>query len=66
MESLYTTADSSGRRRSPAETDRDALEFYRAYGFAVQNLGEKYPGTIPFLDTYSVGGEEAESSEGAL
>jgi ribosomal protein S18 acetylase RimI-like enzyme len=27
-----------------AETDADAVHFYRAAGFAVQSLGEKYPG----------------------
>lgn len=26
-----------------AETDRDAVEFYRKYGFEIQSLGEKYP-----------------------
>jgi GNAT superfamily N-acetyltransferase len=39
-----------------AETHYDAVEFYRACGFAVQNLGEKYPGTTRFLCTYSKGG----------
>jgi hypothetical protein len=27
-----------------AETDADAVDFYRAIGFAVENLGERYPG----------------------
>jgi ribosomal protein S18 acetylase RimI-like enzyme len=49
-----------------AETDHNAVEFYRACGFAVQSLGEKYPGTIRFLCTYGVGREEAERSEDAL
>lgn len=35
-----------------AETDRDAVEFYRKCGFAVQSLGELYPGTERFLCTY--------------
>ncbi|QSO54055.1 GNAT family N-acetyltransferase [Alicyclobacillus curvatus] len=26
-----------------AETDHDAVEFYRRYGFEIQPLGEKYP-----------------------
>lgn len=26
-----------------AETDHDAVGFYRRYGFAIQSLGEKYP-----------------------
>lgn len=32
-----------------AETDRDAVEFYRAVGFEIESLGEKYPGTERFL-----------------
>ena len=31
-----------------AETDRDAVEFYRRYGFEIQPLGEKYPGVERF------------------
>lgn len=31
-----------------AETDRDAVEFYRRYGFEIQSLGEKYPGVERF------------------
>lgn len=31
-----------------AETDKDAVDFYRRCGFAVQSLGEKYPGTERF------------------
>jgi ribosomal protein S18 acetylase RimI-like enzyme len=27
-----------------AETDNEAVEFYRATGFRVTSLGEKYPG----------------------
>ncbi len=48
-----------------AETDHDAVEFYRACGFAIQSLGEKYPGTIRFLCTYKWPAGEAESSGGA-
>ncbi|TWT27136.1 GNAT family N-acetyltransferase [Planomicrobium sp. CPCC 101110] len=32
-----------------AETDRDAMGFYRKNGFAATNLGEKYPGRERFL-----------------
>jgi ribosomal protein S18 acetylase RimI-like enzyme len=32
-----------------AETDADAVNFYRACGFAIRSLGEKYPGTERFL-----------------
>ncbi|WP_258112134.1 GNAT family N-acetyltransferase [Alicyclobacillus sp. SP_1] len=31
-----------------AETDHDAVEFYRRYGFEIQSLGEKYPGVKRF------------------
>lgn len=31
-----------------AETDRDAVEFYRKYGFEIHSLGEKYPGVDRF------------------
>jgi ribosomal protein S18 acetylase RimI-like enzyme len=32
-----------------AETDADAVNFYRACGFVIRSLGEKYPGTERFL-----------------
>ncbi|MDF2962525.1 MAG: N-acetyltransferase [Paenibacillus sp.] len=32
-----------------AETDKDAVGFYRACGFEVTSLGEKYPGVERFL-----------------
>jgi len=32
-----------------AETDKDAVEFYRSYGFKITSLGEKYPGVERFL-----------------
>lgn len=31
-----------------AETDHDAVEFYRRYGFEIHSLGEKYPGVERF------------------
>ncbi|WDL98467.1 GNAT family N-acetyltransferase [Alicyclobacillus sp. ALC3] len=31
-----------------AETDGDAVEFYRGYGFEIQSLGERYPGVERF------------------
>ena len=31
-----------------AETDDDAVDFYRRCGFTVQSLGEKYPGFIRY------------------
>ncbi|BBH24328.1 hypothetical protein Back11_56730 [Paenibacillus baekrokdamisoli] len=32
-----------------AETDKDAVNFYRSCGFTVKSLGELYPGTERFL-----------------
>ena len=34
-----------------AETDDDAVEFYRKLCFQIESLGEKYPGTIRYLCT---------------
>lgn len=34
-----------------AETDHDAVEFYRSYGFSIHSLGEKYPGVERFRCT---------------
>jgi ribosomal protein S18 acetylase RimI-like enzyme len=31
------------------ETDKDAVGFYRNYGFEITSLGEKYPGVERFL-----------------
>ncbi|KAB7672251.1 GNAT family N-acetyltransferase [Bacillus sp. B1-b2] len=35
-----------------AETDKDAIDFYRKYGFSITSLGEKYPGVERFLCEY--------------
>ncbi|MBN2984082.1 MULTISPECIES: GNAT family N-acetyltransferase [Cohnella] len=35
-----------------AETDADAVDFYRSVGFAIESLGEKYPGVERFRCTY--------------
>lgn len=35
-----------------AETDSDAVEFYRKYGFKITSLGEKYPGVERFFCEY--------------
>lgn len=35
-----------------AETDKDAVDFYRKYGFSITSLGEKYPGVERFLCDY--------------
>jgi N-acetylglutamate synthase-like GNAT family acetyltransferase len=37
-----------------AETDCDAVEFYRTCGFTISSLGEKYPGTERFLCSWMV------------
>jgi ribosomal protein S18 acetylase RimI-like enzyme len=37
-----------------AETDRDAVEFYRKYGFEIVSLGEKYPGVERFRCEYKL------------
>ena len=36
-------------RSLTAETDADAIGFYRSCGFTIQSLGEKYPGVKRFL-----------------
>lgn len=35
-----------------AETDADAVDFYRRCGFAVESLGERYPGVERFRCTW--------------
>ncbi|GKW46995.1 GNAT family N-acetyltransferase [Planococcus sp. NCCP-2050] len=35
-----------------AETDKEAVEFYKRYGFAITSLGEKYPGVERFQCIY--------------
>ncbi|MFC5528291.1 GNAT family N-acetyltransferase [Cohnella yongneupensis] len=35
-----------------AETDEEAVHFYRSIGFRVESLGERVPGTERFLCTY--------------
>ncbi|MBU9674493.1 GNAT family N-acetyltransferase [Planococcus sp. CP5-4] len=37
-----------------AETDQQAVEFYRKYGFSISSLGEKYPGVERFRCVYQV------------
>ncbi|UOQ91461.1 GNAT family N-acetyltransferase [Halobacillus shinanisalinarum] len=37
-----------------AETDLDAVEFYRNYGFEISDLGEKYPSVERFLCEYKI------------
>jgi ribosomal protein S18 acetylase RimI-like enzyme len=35
-----------------AETDEDAVDFYRNIGFMIESLGEKYPGVERFMCTF--------------
>lgn len=37
-----------------AETDQDAVDFYRNVGFTIVSLGEKYPGVERFECTYDI------------
>ncbi|WP_342769228.1 GNAT family N-acetyltransferase [Brevibacillus nitrificans] len=42
------------RKVIAAETDQEAVGFYRKYGFLIKSLGEKYPGVERFHCVYSV------------
>jgi ribosomal protein S18 acetylase RimI-like enzyme len=39
-------------QRIAAETDDEAVDFYRSIGFTIESLGEKYPGVERFRCTY--------------
>lgn len=39
-------------QRIVAETDDEAVDFYRSIGFTIESLGETYPGTERFRCTY--------------
>jgi ribosomal protein S18 acetylase RimI-like enzyme len=43
--------------RIVAETDEEAVEFYRRNGFVINSLGEKYPGVERFRCTYEIDDE---------
>ncbi|MBP7401224.1 MAG: GNAT family N-acetyltransferase [Clostridia bacterium] len=45
-----------------AETDADAVAFYRRCGFQVKSLGEKYPGVVRYRCEWR--GEERQSTGG--
>ncbi|MFC5603179.1 GNAT family N-acetyltransferase [Sporosarcina koreensis] len=51
-EMIDFVCDRHSLHRIIAETDLDAVEFYRNYGFKVSSLGEKYPGVERFLCEY--------------
>ena len=37
-----------------AETDAEAVQFYRKFGFCITSLGEKYPGVERFHCSYAI------------
>ncbi len=41
------------KRIVEAETDDNAKDLHRKRGFAVRSLGEKYPGAIRYVCTYT-------------
>jgi len=45
-----------------AETDEEAVEFYRRIGFEIESLGEKYPGVERFRCTYDTAEREEETT----
>jgi ribosomal protein S18 acetylase RimI-like enzyme len=44
----FGACEQLGLRAVEAETDADAVGFYRSTGFAVESLGERYPGVERF------------------
>lgn len=53
-----------GSQSLNAETDRDAVDFYRHLGFAVSSLGEKYPGVERFACHLEGGRRGAQATSG--
>jgi CubicO group peptidase (beta-lactamase class C family)/ribosomal protein S18 acetylase RimI-like enzyme len=45
---IFGACDQLSLRAVEAETDADAVDFYRAVGFAVESRGERYPGVERF------------------
>lgn len=43
-----------------AETDEEAVDFYRNIGFTIESLGEKFPGVERFRCTYVTEPDEAD------
>lgn len=46
---IHFIRETYGLRFLSAETDVEAVDFYRNYGFRINSLGEKYPGIERFL-----------------
>ena len=53
---LVAVVDRLGLSELSAETDREAVDFYRKCGFRVENLGEMYAGTERFRCTLQKSG----------
>lgn len=49
---ILETLEREKPKAAVAETDEEAVEFYRRIGFTIESLGEKYPGTERFLCTF--------------
>jgi ribosomal protein S18 acetylase RimI-like enzyme len=52
---VLEACDRLGLHSIRAETDRDAVDFYRRLGFIVTSLGDRYPGTERFVCTLDLG-----------
>lgn len=50
---ISTAMDTLRCRTLYAETDDDAVGFYRKYGFHIKSLGEKYPGSVRYHCTFN-------------
>ena len=51
---IYEYVMANGIRKMIAETDKDAVNFYRKIGFETMSLGEKYPGVERFQCVLSI------------
>ncbi|MFB9278384.1 GNAT family N-acetyltransferase [Cohnella cellulosilytica] len=51
---ILEVIDKKGPSVLIAETDEEAVDFYRNIGFEIESLGEKYPGTERFKCVYVV------------
>lgn len=55
-ELIRSIVGAEGLTEMLAETDRDAVGFYKRCGFSIESLGEKYPGVERFACRLSQGG----------
>lgn len=49
---ILTLLEAQNPKAIVAETDEEAVNFYRGIGFTVESLGERYPGVERFRCTY--------------